>query len=72
MLLSADYWLTVAILVGCALQLNRWWVAALQRPSVGGSFKAPEEGSSYKEKLLEHYQRYADGSANSTSARDFK
>ena len=53
-------------------QLIRWWVNVSQRPSVGGSYKAPEEGASYKDKLLEHYVRYADGTANSTSAAAFK
>ncbi len=89
-------------------QLHRWMVAALQRPSVGASFKSPEEGASYKvrkvdpgfrhmhlyaapaclrtcmpehqvpfssgaqDKLLQHYERYADGTANSTSAAKFK
>ncbi len=44
----------------------------MKRPSVTGSFKPPEEGASYKDKLLEHYIRYADGTANSTSAAAFK
>ena len=54
----------------CA-QLSRWMVSALQRPSVGATFKSPEAGASYKDKLLEHYVRYADGTANSTSAAKF-
>ncbi len=44
----------------------------MKRPSVTGSFRPPEEGASYKDKLLEHYIRYADGTANSTSAAAFK
>jgi hypothetical protein len=54
------------------LQLKKWAAAALERPSVKGTFKAPEEGASYEDKLLDHYVRYADGSANSTSAAAFK
>lgn len=54
------------------VQLQRWVKAAMERPSVTGTFKAPEEGASYEDKLLEHYVRYADGSANSTSAAAFK
>lgn len=57
---------------GTLAQLNRWWVSVSQRPSVGGSYKAPEEGANYKDKLLEHYVLYADGTANSTSAAAFK
>ncbi|EIE20099.1 glutathione S-transferase [Coccomyxa subellipsoidea C-169] len=53
-------------------KLQRWVKAALERPSVKGTFQAPEEGTSYEDKLLEHYVRYADGSANSTSAAAFK
>ena len=54
------------------MQLARWVEAATKRPSVTGTYKAPEEGESYKDKLLEHYIRYADGTANSTSAAAFK
>lgn len=54
------------------VQLNKWVAAALERPSVKGTFKSPEEKTSYKDKLLEHYVRYADGTANSTSAAAFK
>lgn len=54
------------------VQLQNWVNAAMERPSVVGTFKAPEEGTSYKDKLLEHYVRYADGTANSTSAAAFK
>ena len=54
------------------VQLQRWVKVALERPAVTGTFKAPEEGTSYEDKLLEHYVRYADGSANSTSAAAFK
>ncbi|BDA45327.1 probable glutathione S-transferase omega-1 [Coccomyxa sp. Obi] len=55
-----------------SLVLQKWVKAAMERPSVTGTFKAPEEGASYEDKLLEHYVRYADGSANSTSAAAFK
>ena len=54
------------------LQLSKWMEAAMKRPSVTTSFRPPEEGASYKDKLLEHYIRYADGTANSTSAAAFK
>lgn len=54
------------------LQLLKWLDVAMKRPSVTGSFRPPEEGASYKDKLLEHYIRYADGTANSTSAAAFK
>lgn len=54
------------------MQLQRWVKAAMERPSVKGTFKAPEEGTTYEDKLLEHYVRYADGTANSTSAAAFK
>ena len=54
------------------MQLARWVEAATKRPSVTGTYKAPEEGESYRDKLLEHYIRYADGTANSTSAAAFK
>lgn len=54
------------------VQLSKWMEAAMKRPSVTASFKPPEEGASYKDKLLEHYIRYADGTANSTSAAAFK
>ena len=55
-----------------AVQLAKWVEAATKRPSVAGTYRAPEQGESYRDKLLEHYIRYADGSANSTSAAAFK
>jgi len=54
------------------LQLKKWVAAAMEQPSVQGTFKAPDDTGSYKDKLLEHYVRYADGTANSTSAHAFK
>jgi len=53
-------------------QLARWAERAAQRRSVLDSEAAPPGGQDYAAALLQHYSRYADASANSTSARDFK
>ena len=43
-----------------------------QLPAVRETQKAPDGNGTYKKQLLFHYQRYADATAKSTSARDFK
>ena len=52
-------------------RLNAWYADATKRSSVQKTLKAPE-GAEYETALLEHYSKYADSSANSTSAKDFK
>ena len=53
-------------------QLAGWAQRASQRPSVLDSEVAPPGAQDYSAALLQHYSRYADATANSTSARDFK
>ena len=54
-------------------KLNAWHMRASKRQSVQDTFTGAEGSkASYKDQLLEHYSRYADASANSTSAHDFK
>lgn len=56
----------------CMGQLAGWAQRASQRASVLDSEVAPPGSQDYRAALLQHYSRYADASANSTSARDFK
>lgn len=53
-------------------QLAGWAQRASQRQSVLDSEVAPPGTQDYSAALLQHYSRYADATANSTSARDFK
>lgn len=54
-------------------RLSRWWQDMAKRPSVTATQKAPDSSPSFQDQLLhDHYSKYADASANSTSARDFK
>ena len=53
-------------------QLAGWAQRASQRQSVLDSEVAPPGAQDYSAALLQHYSRYADATANSTSARDFK
>lgn len=48
----------------------RRYALVTQRPSVQQTLKGPE-GQEWEPALLKHYSKYADGSANSTSAKDF-
>ncbi len=52
--------------------MRRWTKDMEQLPAVKETQKAPDAKGSYEEQLLFHYQRYADATAKSTSARDFK
>lgn len=52
-------------------RLNAWYANATKRPAVQKTLKAPE-GTEYEAALLEHYSKYANATANSTSAKDFK
>lgn len=54
-------------------KLAAWSERATKRQSVQETFTgAAGSEASYEDQLLEHYSRYADASANSTSAHDFK
>ncbi|DBB03428.1 hypothetical protein WJX82_004221 [Trebouxia sp. C0006] len=54
-------------------KLAAWSARAIKRQSVQGTFTGAEGSkASYENQLLEHYSRYADASANSTSAHDFR
>ena len=54
-------------------KLAAWHERVSKRQSVQDTFTGAEGSTaSYQDQLLEHYSRYADASANSTSARDFK
>ena len=54
-------------------KLAAWHRRASKRKSVMDTCTgASESKASYQDQLLEHYSRYADASANSTSAHDFK
>ena len=54
-------------------KLAAWNQRASKRQSVQQTCGGAEGSSAtYKDQLLEHYRRYADASANSTSAHDFK
>lgn len=54
-------------------KLAAWSARATKRQSVQETFTGAEDSkASYEDQLLEHYSRYADASANSTSARDFR
>ena len=56
---------------GCR-QLHAWVAEASQRPSVQASCTSGRPGLSYDNYLIWVYQRYANASALSTSAADFK
>lgn len=54
-------------------KLAAWHNRSSKRQSVVDTCTgAAESKASYEDQLLEHYSRYADASANSTSAHDFK
>ncbi|KAL3146074.1 hypothetical protein ABBQ38_015423 [Trebouxia sp. C0009 RCD-2024] len=54
-------------------RLAAWQQRASKRQSVVDTCTGSEESKAiYHEQLLQHYSRYADASANSTSAHDFK
>ncbi len=54
-------------------KLAAWSARATKRQSVQETFTGAEGSkASYEDQLLEHYSRYADASANSTSAHDFR
>ncbi|KAK9846292.1 hypothetical protein WJX81_001054 [Elliptochloris bilobata] len=53
-------------------RLAGWAQRAARRQSVLDSETVPPGAEDYSAALLQHYSRYADASANSTSARDFK
>lgn len=54
-------------------KLAAWHHRACKRQSVMDTcIGSSESKASYHDQLLEHYSRYADASANSTSAHDFK
>ena len=54
-------------------KLAAWSARATKRQSVQETFTGAEGSTaSYEDQLLEHYSRYADASANSTSAHDFR
>ena len=48
----------------------RRYALVTKRPSVQQTLRAPE-GQDWEPALLKHYSKYADNSANSTSAKDF-
>eukprot|EP00879_Flechtneria_rotunda_P004713 GHRR01004978.1.p1 GENE.GHRR01004978.1~~GHRR01004978.1.p1 ORF type:complete len:267 (+),score=79.87 GHRR01004978.1:77-877(+) len=54
---------------GAADRLQRYINAAEHHPAVAGTMYHPKE-LDYKQQLIQSYQRYADGSANSQMARD--
>lgn len=53
--------------------LAAWQQRAIKHEAVQSTMTGTRESdASYHDQLLEHYSRYADASANSTSAHDFK
>lgn len=53
-------------------RLLRWMQAIKQHAAVKATQRHPEEGVNYDDALLAHYSKYADATAKSTSAHDFK
>ena len=53
-------------------RLAAWWQRTKSRPSVQTASELGREGMEYDEYLLWVYERYADASAKSTSAADFR
>ena len=52
-------------------RLAAWCGNISTRQSVLQTMVPPQGSSDYAKALLQHYERYADGTANSTSAKDF-
>jgi hypothetical protein len=61
-----------ALLLQECRQLQAWLREASQRPAVQASCVSGKPGLSYHNFLIWVYQRYANASALSTSAADFK
>ncbi len=53
-------------------KLARWWQHAKGRPSIRTASESGNSALDYDEYLIWVYERYADASAKSTSAADFK
>lgn len=53
-------------------KLARWWQHAKGRSSVQKASESGNAGLDHNEYLIWVYERYADASARSTSAADFK